>query len=178
MIRKAKLADAQAISQLITKNLKSQKEDKSTGFLRYKRSPKKVKKIIKKSIITLVYTKNKKIIGLMNAHPPIKYKNKTYNWESKLLEKTYFDNQKSAVIYLGAIDPEYLHQGIGSQLYQEMVSNLIRQGYKYLFASISLKPIKNKASWGFVKSKGFETAAIITPTKNPDKETALFVKKL
>ena len=178
MIRSAKIADAQAISQLIFNNLKIQKKDKSTGFLRYKRSPKKVKKIINKSIVALVYLDNNKIVGFMNAYPTIKYKNKKYQWQLPKLKNKYYNKQESTVVYLGAIDPNHLRQGIGSQLYQQMVNSLKNQGYNYLFASITSKPIKNKASLGFVRSKGFKIAATVTYTKKPNKEETLFVKKL
>jgi ribosomal protein S18 acetylase RimI-like enzyme len=178
MIREAKLADAKAISQLISGNLKTRKKNKSTGFLRYKRNPQKVKKIIKKSIVALVYFDNNKIIGFMNAYPTIKYKNKKYQWQSQKIKNDYYDRKQSAVAYLGAIDPNYLHQGIGSQLYQRMVEDLKNKGYNYLFASVTTKPVKNNASWGFVKSKGFKIAATVTSPKKQNKELTLFAKKL
>ncbi len=169
MIRRAKQADAEKISKLISKNLKGNQKDKARGFLRYKRSPKKVKKIIKKSIVALVYLRDNNIIGFMNAYPKKKNKKKI-SWDDKKA-KDYLENKKSAVAYLGVIDPKYNHQGIGTELYERMINDLRQKGYQYLFATTTVKPIKNKASLGFIKNKGFKKVAH-TP------KTAVFMKKL
>lgn len=178
MIRQAKPADAEKISQLIEKNYLSKKSDKKNGFIRYKRSPKTVKKIIIKSLVGLVYTKNKKIIGFMNAYPQRKPKKKKINWRDKKVEKLYFDEAKSATAFLGVIDPNHLHRGIGSKLFIQMVNQLQQKGYTNLFASITLQPITNKASLNFIKSFGFKKAATAKVKSNPDTKTGIFWKKI
>jgi N-acetylglutamate synthase-like GNAT family acetyltransferase len=178
MIRPAKLNDADQISQLIKENYLDKKKDKKDGFLRYKRSPKTVKKIIKKSLVSLVYIKNKKIVGFMNAYPQRIPKKKKINWQNKKAKKIYFDKTKSATAFLGVVHPDYLHQGIGKKLFKKLISNLKRKEYQYLFASITLQPITNKASLSFIKSFGFNKAATAKVKSNTGTETGIFWKEL
>ncbi len=178
MIRKAKQTDAKQISRLIKKNYLGQKKDKKQGFLRYKRSPQKVKKIINNSLAALVYVKNNKIIGFMNAYPQKKPTKKKIKWKNEKLKNLYFDKKKSATAYLGVIDPEYLHQGIGSKLFNQLVGQLRHHGYKNLFASVTTKPITNKASLNFLKNKNFKKAARAKIKNKTNTETAIYMKKI
>ncbi len=178
MIRKARKSDAQKISRLIKKNHLNQKKDKKQGFLRYKRSPKKVKRIINNSLVAFVYVKNNKIIGFMNAYPQKKPTKKKIKWKKEKFKKLYFDKKKSATAYLGVIDPNHLHQGIGSQLFEKIVDQLQKQGYENLFASATSKPIANKASLNFLKNYGFKKVASAKIKKKPNTQTAMFLKKL
>lgn len=178
MIRRAKQADAEKISQLIKKNQQSEKGSKKQGFLRHQRGPKKVKKIINKSLVALVFVKKNQIIGFMNAYPQRKPKRKNINWEDKNAKEAYFNEKTSATAFLGVIDPDYLHQGIGSQLLEKMANRLRQQGFKNLFASVTTKPTLNKASLAFVKSKGFTKVAAATVKTDPSTKTTIFIKKL
>jgi ribosomal protein S18 acetylase RimI-like enzyme len=177
-LRKAKPTDAEQISKLIKKNHLSQKGNKQKGFLRHHRGPKQVKKILKKSLVALIYSKNGKIVGFMNAYPQKTPKKKKINWKNEYAKKLYFDQKKSATVFLEVIDPNYLHQGIGSKLFEKMTDQLVQQGYKHLFATITLKPITNTASLNFVKSKGLRKVATGSIKSKPNTKVGIFWKKL
>ncbi len=167
MIRKARLKDADQISRLIKINHQTQINDRSGGFLRFRRSSKKVRKIIEKSLVSLVFVKNNKIIGFMNAYPVKKKTKKKINWHNKKAEKLYFNSKKSAIAYLAVIHPDHHHQGVGTKLFNQITGDLRRLKYQYLFASVSLKPVPNKASLAFLNKHGFKKVS-----------QSIFIKKL
>ncbi len=87
--------------------------------------------------VTLIENKEGKLVGLAVTMPSIAHAVKKGNgylfpfgwWH--LLKSMYFKHEEGIELMLIAVDPEYRNRGLHALIFEDMIGNLIRGGFKY-----------------------------------------------
>ena len=87
--------------------------------------------------VTLIENKEGELVGLAVTMPSIAHAVKKGNgylfpfgwWH--LLKSMYFKHEEGIELMLIAVDPEYRNRGLHALIFEDMIGNLIRGGFKY-----------------------------------------------
>lgn len=174
MIRKATVADLEAIYQLYIKyklnisrinDTKYAAKAQHDGFLIALEDKKDLKKRIQENFLFNVFDENGKIIGFINVNKEIYFPEEADNiiWFNKIVKEHYFHNDKSIVLHDIVVDDAYKGKGVAKQLLEDSQQAIVKAHYTHLYSIVTIAPLTNCPSIIFHTKNRFERACVTMP---------------
>ncbi len=143
------------------------KNESYSGFLMddYKKNKSYFKNSFKEKIKELdffyVAEKSNKIIGFLIGYTQEEWHIANPNWFGEISWNPEFDLNNTKKFILTdkiAISANYTGRGIGSKMYKQLMDDMNKADYKYIFSETIIYPVPNFASLSFMKKQSFELA--------------------